>query len=271
MFWSRFIFRWLPTRDPCINDRLWRGGGWPVLFCRPTQDPPSTIPNAKGGGGGEEELRWQLAEKWSPMDWKSKIWRANNSWQQAKYAWLYPDLLMALQEEPPIALSSQQRGPWFPRPQYPTAGGGGRQWKERESQFVWRKHRRRRLLENTQTERKREGGGVRNHRHKRLCPWSTHSAVIQHACMLQSSRQGGDKEVSVLGVGPVSVCRTACLSILEAEKATHTNKWRQGKQSIDPNYEWLNGEVHCVAVLATNWRGGGGLSVWMPTSFWLEK
>ena len=41
---------------------------------------------------------------------KVEIRTGGNPWQYAKHAWLYFDLLQALNTEPLIALGSQQRG-----------------------------------------------------------------------------------------------------------------------------------------------------------------
>ena len=76
-----------------------------------------------------------------------------NSWQRAKHAGLYSDLLQALTGEHLSALSSQHRGPSFLRAQYPIAGGCDRRsmtlcvgrrmdvkfWKRRHAQCPVRK------------------------------------------------------------------------------------------------------------------------------------
>ena len=49
----------------------------------------------------------------------SKLGQGRHLWQWMKHAWLNSDLLLALKGDDLSALRSQQRGPYFLRPQYP--------------------------------------------------------------------------------------------------------------------------------------------------------
>ena len=57
----------------------------------------------KKGGRGSEKMK---------VNGRGKVEiRTKNSWQQTKHAWLYSDLLKALNRKPFGALGSQQTGP----------------------------------------------------------------------------------------------------------------------------------------------------------------
>ena len=63
--------------------------GWPILFCRPTQEPELATANT-GKKSGE------ILDKCTWMDQKGRNKQAKNPWQ---YAWLYTDLPHATKGE----------------------------------------------------------------------------------------------------------------------------------------------------------------------------